>query len=111
MLETPFGRSNRWLTVITLDPARCRVTPYQLMEVLENENIEARPVWKPLHMQPLFEGCSYYAHRESDSVSERLFATGLCLRCPELAEGPSGTNMSDDEQERVIGYARKTLKG
>jgi len=71
------------------------------MEALEAENIAARPVWNPLHVQPLFEGCSYYAHRESDSVSERLFATGLCL--------PSGTNMSDDEQARVIGSVRKTL--
>jgi len=89
------------LTVITLDAARCRATPYQLMEALESENIEARPVWKPLHLQPLLEGCSYYAHRESDSVSERLFATGLCL--------PSGTNMRDDDQDRVIGSVRKTL--
>ncbi len=101
MPEAPFGRSNRWLTVITLDPARCRVTPYQLMEALERENIEARPIWKPLHVQPLFEGCSSYPHAENDSVSERLFTTGLCL--------PSGTNMSDDDQDRVIGYVRKTL--
>ncbi len=99
MPQTALSSPNRWLTVITLDPARCRVTPYQFME--KAENIEARPVWKPLHLQPLFKGCSYYPHAEHDSVSERLFATGLCL--------PSGTNMSDDDQERVIGCVRKTL--
>ncbi len=103
MPEVAFGRSNRWLTVITLDPARCAVTPYQLMEALEDENIEARPIWKPLHLQPLFSQCPYYAHSEKESVSDRLFVTGLCL--------PSGTNMSAEEQERVIACVRKTLRG
>jgi len=101
MPEAAFGRSNRWLSVITLDAARCRATPYQLMERLESENIEARPVWKPLHLQPLLEGCSYYAHHESGSVSDRLFTTGLCL--------PSGTNMNQDDQQRVLECIRKTL--
>ena len=91
--------SNRWLTALTLDPEVIKVTTYELIDLLEKENIEARPVWKPLHMQPLFEGCKFYPHAEGDVVGERLFAEGLCL--------PSGSNMTVEEQERVIGVLRK----
>lgn len=93
--------SNRWLTALTLDPEVIKVTPYELIDLLEKENIEARPVWKPLHMQPLFKGCKFYPHAEGDVVGERLFAEGLCL--------PSGSNMTVEEQERVIGVLRKHL--
>ena len=86
--------SNRWLTALTLDPNVVKVTPYELMDALEAENIEARPVWKPLHMQPLFEGCKFYLHAEDDVVSERLFAEGICL--------PSASNMTLEQQEKVI---------
>lgn len=102
MPEIPDGRSSRWLTVITLDPARCRATPAQLMEAFEAENIESRPVWKPLHLQPLFDGSSYYPHQKQTSVSEKLFARGLCL--------PSGSNLREEEQERVINCLKATLK-
>ncbi|WP_060206546.1 DegT/DnrJ/EryC1/StrS family aminotransferase [Sporosarcina koreensis] len=91
--------SNRWLTALTLDSEVIKITPYELIDLLEKENIEARPVWKPLHMQPLFEGCKFYPHAEGDVVGERLFAEGLCL--------PSGSNMTVEEQERVIGVLRK----
>lgn len=91
--------SNRWLTALTLDSEVIKITPYELIGLLEKENIEARPVWKPLHMQPLFEGCKFYPHAEGDVVGERLFAEGLCL--------PSGSNMTVEEQERVIGVLRK----
>lgn len=87
--------SNRWLTALTSDPDKVSVTPYELIDALEAENIEARPVWKPLHLQPLFEGCKFDRHTEDDVVSERLFVGGLCL--------PSGSNMTVEEQERVIG--------
>lgn len=93
--------SNRWLTALTLDPDKVRITPYALMEALEVENIEARPVWKPLHLQPLFEDCKFYPHAEDDIVSERLFAEGLCL--------PSGSNMTMEEQERVIAIMKKHM--
>ncbi|MFC5589102.1 DegT/DnrJ/EryC1/StrS family aminotransferase [Sporosarcina soli] len=93
--------SNRWLTALTLDPDKVGITPYELIDALEAENIEARPVWKPLHMQPLFEGCKFYRHAEEASVSERLFAEGLCL--------PSGSNMTEEEQERVITILKKQL--
>lgn len=86
--------SNRWLSAMTLDPAKIRVTPYELMDALDAANIEARPVWKPLHMQPLFADCKFFAHADGDCVSERLFATGICL--------PSDSKMTVSEQERVI---------
>lgn len=93
--------SNRWLTALTLDPNKVHITPYTLIDALEAENIEARPVWKPLHLQPLFEGCRFYPHAKDDIVSERLFAEGLCL--------PSGSNMTVEEQERVIRIVKKKI--
>ncbi|MCG7343996.1 aminotransferase class I/II-fold pyridoxal phosphate-dependent enzyme [Sporosarcina sp. ACRSL] len=93
--------SNRWLTALTLDPEVIMITPYELIDLLEEENIEARPVWKPLHLQPLFEGCRFYPHSIDEVVSERLFAEGLCL--------PSGSNMTVEEQGRVVGVLRKHL--
>ncbi|GKV66221.1 MULTISPECIES: DegT/DnrJ/EryC1/StrS aminotransferase family protein [unclassified Sporosarcina] len=93
--------SNRWLTAMTLNPEKLEVTPYDLIDVLESENIEARPVWKPLHLQPLFEGCKFYAHAHGDVVSERLFTGGVCL--------PSGSSMTVGEQERVIRVVRECL--
>ena len=64
------------------------------MVALEAENIEVRPVWKPKHMQLVFEGCKFYPDKEDDVVSERLFVEGNCL--------PSGSNMTVDEQGKVI---------
>lgn len=91
--------SNRWLTAMTLDPEKISITPYELIDVLEAVNIEARPVWKPLHMQPLFEACKFYPHAEDDTVSERLFTEGLCL--------PSGSNMTVEQQKRIISILKK----
>jgi pyridoxal phosphate-dependent aminotransferase EpsN len=90
--------SNRWLTALTLNPDVVKITPYELIDVLEADNIEARPVWKPLHMQPLFEDCKFYPHADNGVVSERLFVRAICL--------PSGSNMTEDEQKIVI----KTIK-
>ncbi|WKA53993.1 aminotransferase class I/II-fold pyridoxal phosphate-dependent enzyme [Planococcus shixiaomingii] len=91
-LEGTYG--NRWLTTLTLNPEKVKTPPYELIEELSKENIEARPVWKPLHLQPLFEGCKFYAHDENDVVSERLFKQGVCL--------PSGSNMTLEQQKKVI---------
>lgn len=85
--------SNRWLTALTLDAQDTGVTVSALVEALAFHHIEARPVWKPLHLQPLFSGALYFSH-EDDNVSERLFAAGVCL--------PSGSNMTVDEQMRII---------
>lgn len=86
--------SNRWLSTMTLSPEKIKVTPYELIDLLGKANIEARPVWKPLHMQPLFADCKFYPHREGEIVSEELFANGICL--------PSDTKMTIEEQQRVI---------
>ncbi|MFD0961399.1 DegT/DnrJ/EryC1/StrS family aminotransferase [Paenibacillus chungangensis] len=95
MPELPGTFSNRWLTAITVDEAVAGVTAADLVQALASENIEARPLWKPLHRQPLFQDASFYSHTpDSISVCEELFRTGLCL--------PSGSAMTDNEQNRVI---------
>ncbi|MDZ4133202.1 MAG: DegT/DnrJ/EryC1/StrS family aminotransferase [Dethiobacteria bacterium] len=93
MPEADYGRSTRWLTVLTVDKELCGVGRDDIIDGLEKKNIEARPVWKPMHLQPLYAGCRYYAHMKG-SVSDRLFELGLCL--------PSGSNMTEEEQGRVI---------
>ncbi|WP_225435230.1 DegT/DnrJ/EryC1/StrS family aminotransferase [Bacillus aerolatus] len=93
---------NRWLTTLTVDREKLGVSPIELIEALAEENIEARPVWKPLHLQPLFEGTAYYSHGEGRSVSDELFKNGLCL--------PSGSNMTEEQQQRVIDKVKETVK-
>ena len=94
MPEASFGAPNYWLTVITVDPRKCGVTNVDIMNVLEKDNIESRPLWKPLHLQPVFKKCDYYPYNDEYSVSERLFANGLCL--------PSGSSLSQDDQDQII---------
>lgn len=84
------GRGNCWLTCIVLDPLAIHTTPEELRLALETNNIESRPLWKPMHLQPVFASLPAYTH----GVSERLFRTGLCL--------PSGTAMGEEDLERVI---------
>ena len=86
--------SNRWLSTMTIDPEKISISPYELIDKLSEASIEARPVWKPLHLQPLFEGCDFYPHNENEVVSEKLFNTGICL--------PSDSKMTIEEQQRVI---------
>lgn len=93
--------SNRWLTVALIDEEITGISRNQILQALENENIEARPVWKPLHLQPLFQGCTYHKHCEEEDVSQQLFQMGICL--------PSGTNMTEDEQLRVIHIIEEQL--
>lgn len=92
MPEPDGYRSTRWLTAITVDPAACGVTAEEIRLALLEHRIESRPLWKPMHMQPLFVGATYHG----DGVDERLFATGLCL--------PSGSDMTEAEQDEVIGH-------
>jgi dTDP-4-amino-4,6-dideoxygalactose transaminase len=96
MPEASFGRSTRWLTCLTIDPIAFGVDREQIRLALNSQNIEARPVWKPLHLQPVFSGCECV----EGSVSEALFDRGLCL--------PSGSNLTLDDLERVI-HAIKDL--
>lgn len=99
MPEADYGKHNRWLTVILIDKVKLGVAPLEIIDVLEKENIELRPVWKPMHLQPLFKSCRYYTHEEELSISDILFESGLCL--------PSGSNMTIDEQERVITFLKE----
>lgn len=92
MPEPKGYRSTRWLTAITVDPAASGVTAEQIRLKLMEYQIESRPLWKPMHLQPLFSGATYYGA----GVDEHLFATGLCL--------PSGSDMSAAEQDEVIGH-------
>ncbi|RDW20784.1 DegT/DnrJ/EryC1/StrS family aminotransferase [Oceanobacillus chungangensis] len=101
MPELKDTRTNRWLTTLTINENEAGVTTKQLLAALYKEKIEARPVWKPLHLQPLFQGCLYYAHEKNNDVAERLFTTGICL--------PSGSNLTEDEQQRVITCIREVF--
>jgi dTDP-4-amino-4,6-dideoxygalactose transaminase len=95
MPEAPWGRSTRWLTCMTIDAAAAGVDRDTVRLALEAENIEARPVWKPLHMQPVFKGCQAFG----GAVAEDLFARGLCL--------PSGSNLSEAELDSVCDTVRR----
>jgi dTDP-4-amino-4,6-dideoxygalactose transaminase len=93
--EAPGGRSTCWLTCVVLDEERLGVGPEQIREHLETRNIEARPVWKPMHLQPVYRDCRVVG----GAVAEDLFRRGLCL--------PSGSILSQEGQGRVIdGFLR-----
>ena len=103
MPEAPFCRSNRWLTVILITPEEFGADREEVRLALEEENIEARPVWKPMHLQPVFGFSSKDAKAQRrtyscrvvvGSVAEALFDKGLCL--------PSGTAMTDADLGRVV---------
>ncbi len=94
MPEASWGRHTRWLTTLTVDSASFGANREQIRLALERQNIESRPVWKPMHMQPLFRGCEFIG----SGVSEELFSRGLCL--------PSGSNMSEGDLERVVSAIR-----
>lgn len=96
MPESPMGRSNRWLTCVRVDPAVFGATREEIRVALEARNIEARPVWKPMHLQPVFGSC----RAVGGSVSEEIFETGLCL--------PSGSSLSDADRNRVIEVVRNS---
>jgi len=93
--------SNRWLTALAIDPKATGVSRDEIIERLAEDNIEARPVWKPMHLQPLFDGVAYYPHEEGKSVSDELFAYGICL--------PSGSNITVEQQELVIAVINELL--
>lgn len=94
--EMAYGKSNRWLTVMLVDEASFGVDRETIRRVLEKKNIEARPVWKPMHLQPVFAG----AEMVGGAVSEALFRDGLCL--------PSGTAMEDATITRICDIIRST---
>ncbi len=97
MPEAPWGRHTRWLSVFLLDPAQVRAGRDELVRVLAAEEIEARPIWKPMHLQVLYRD----AERVGGAVAEDLFARGICL--------PSSSNLAPAQQARVIDCVRRAL--
>lgn len=90
MPEPAAGRSTRWLTCILVDPDEFGASREDIRLALDRENIESRPLWKPMHMQPLYAGC----RSVGGAVAEQLFERGLCL--------PSGSALTPEELSRVV---------
>jgi len=88
------GAWNGWLTVIVVDPGRFGASREDLRLALEKEDIESRPVWKPLHLQPVFNGSRFRGR----GVAERAFEQGLCL--------PSGSSLGAGDRDRTIAVIR-----
>lgn len=98
VLETDENISNRWLSTVLIDEEKAGINTSVLREILEKENIETRPLWKPMHLQPIFEKYPYYGK----TVAEDLFKTGLCL--------PSGSNLTHIDLLRVVNAIKNCLK-
>ena len=90
LMEPQGYYSNRWLSCVLFDQLKnSNLSPEQFRRHLERKNIESRPLWKPMHMQPLYKEAQYLGGK----VSEQLFQKGLCL--------PSGSNLTSDQKERI----------
>jgi pyridoxal phosphate-dependent aminotransferase EpsN len=103
MPELVNTKTNRWLTALTVNERQAGISAGELIEALERENIEARPVWKPLHLQPLFKDAAYFPHGDDEHVAEELFHTGICL--------PSGSSLTEQDQDRVIHCLKEAVEG
>lgn len=90
--------SNYWLSVAFFEN---KEMPLKVLEFLEKENIETRPIWKPMHLQPVYKDNDYITLKDQD-IAKEIYETGLCL--------PSDTNMSDEQQDRVIETIKRSLK-
>jgi len=93
-----YGEPNYWLTCIAVDPGLSGVTREDIRLALERENIESRPLWKPMHLQPVFKDCGV----RGGSVSEGIFRDGLCL--------PSGSSLTVHDLERIVAVIRSACK-
>ncbi|EOU1942540.1 DegT/DnrJ/EryC1/StrS family aminotransferase [Clostridium perfringens] len=98
-----YGEPNYWLTTITLSE-NSKVKPLDIILALEKENIESRPIWKPMHIQPYYKEYDFYSHNDEEevSVSEDIFNRGICL--------PSDTKMSDHDMDRVVGIIKNLFQ-
>ncbi len=91
--------SNRWLSTVLIDPKQTGgISREDIRLKLQADNIESRPLWKPMHLQPIFQDCPYYG----DGLSERLFDQGLCLPC--------GSNLTEDDWKRIEASLNKILQ-
>lgn len=97
--EAPWGQSTRWLSCLTINPQEAGTDRERIRLALEKADIETRPIWKPMHLQPVFRTTEYIGR----GVSDQLFAHGLCL--------PSGSGMTDGERARVIEAFRAAFGG
>ncbi|MBU4485542.1 MAG: DegT/DnrJ/EryC1/StrS family aminotransferase, partial [Candidatus Delongbacteria bacterium] len=95
-LKNSFG--NRWLTTILVDPERTGTDKEKIRLELNKYNIESRPLWKPMHLQPVFKGCDNYVNK----TCEKMFDRGLCL--------PSDTKMTDAQIDEIISIMAGLLK-
>ncbi len=95
------GNPNYWLTVITLDEENL-VNPVDIITELELENIESRPLWKPMHLQPVFSDAPIFYHMETECIGTRLFERGICL--------PSGSSLTINQQILIIKTICKVLE-
>lgn len=93
-----WGTPNYWLTCVTIDPQAFGATREDVRLALEADNIESRPIWKPLHLQPVFAAC----RARGGAVAERIFDRGLCL--------PSGSSMTEQDLDRVAALVRKVCR-
>ena len=98
MPETNGHRSTRWLTTLTIDPKICGINKDEIMQSLMEHEIESRPLWKPMHLQPVFRGTKYHG----EGFDEELFNNGLCL--------PSGSDLTSNEQDEVIEIILNLIK-
>jgi dTDP-4-amino-4,6-dideoxygalactose transaminase len=96
MPEAPYGTTNAWLTCVVIDPDAFGADREEVRLALEAEDIEARPLWKPMHLQPIFASSQTFG----GGVSARLFERGLCL--------PSGSALAEDDQDRVVATMLRT---
>lgn len=94
----PHGEANYWLTCITIDPKKFGATREQVRLALDAQNIEARPVWKPLHLQPVFSEC----RARGGALAESIFERGLCL--------PSGSSLTESDLERICAIVLEAPK-
>ena len=98
----PDGEANNWLSCMTIAEG-CKVTPDMVMDVLAEYNIESRPIWKPMHLQPVFDGCDFFSHDGGGgSVSEDIFNRGLCL--------PSDIKNTPEDMDLIIGLIRSLFE-
>ena len=93
----PDGDANNWLSCMTIAP-ESGVTPNMAMDALEAENIESRPIWKPMHLQPVFADADFITLQENGSVGERIFEKGFCL--------PSDIKNTPEDMELIINTIR-----
>jgi dTDP-4-amino-4,6-dideoxygalactose transaminase len=98
MPEAPYGTATCWLTCLTIDRSACGMGPDDVRLALEERDIEARRVWKPMHLQPVFAE----AEARVDGTAQRLFESGLCL--------PSGSSLTDGQQDQVIAAFRECFE-